>query len=299
MRKGTVTADQRKQAARATADKAKLLRIGLAAVQQIGFRAQRVAYKEFKAGRDPGVVVARIIRKEFLPVLTQSMVAAHVSGSRRSVLNTPKGLTLSLAGDPFAEAVESLNKWAAVTNAQMDALANTYGTDAIMVTEGFTNHANRKLMKVVGATISEGLHIAEAKMRLMTAFEELGMMPGNSFTLEGIFRTESAKAYSSGAFAMEQDSAIQEALWGYRYVTVGDNRVRDNHAGFDGVTLPKDNSFWDVNRPPNGWACRCECIPLFDELKQSKPRPVDMDGEMVTPQADSGFGVHFGKVMTA
>ena len=294
----TVTADQRKQAARATADKAKLLRIGLRAVQQVGFRAQRSAYREFKAGRDPGTIAARIIRKEFLPILTSAMAAAHVSGRRRAVLNAPKGLTLSLAGDPFLEAVESMTQRAAVTNAQMDALADTYGVYAIKVTETFTNHVNRKLIKVVGSATQEGLHIREAKHRLLTAFDELGMTPDNSFTLEGIFRTESAKAYSAGAYEIEQDEAIQGSLWGYRYVTVGDDRVRDRHVGFDGVTLSKSDSFWDVNRAPNGWACRCEPIPLFDEYKQSKPQAVDVDGKMVTPEADAGFGVHFGKVMT-
>jgi hypothetical protein len=41
------------------------------------------------------------------------------------------------------------------------------------------------------------------------------------------------------------------------YKTIGDGRVRDEHALLDGTTRPKTDSFWDTYYPPNGFRCRC------------------------------------------
>lgn len=42
-----------------------------------------------------------------------------------------------------------------------------------------------------------------------------------------------------------------------RYLTVGDNRVRDKHKQWDGLVLPFNHSFWNNHLPPNDWGCRC------------------------------------------
>ena len=76
---------------------------------------------------------------------------------------------------------------------------------------------------------------------------------------------------------------MQEILWGYKYVTVGDARVRADHQQFEGVTLPKDDKFWDTFTPPNGYQCRCMAIPIFSERPAVKPprniEPIDEDFE--------------------
>lgn len=41
------------------------------------------------------------------------------------------------------------------------------------------------------------------------------------------------------------------------YSTVGDGRVRPEHAALDGTTRPVNDSFWKKYYPPNGWNCRC------------------------------------------
>lgn len=41
------------------------------------------------------------------------------------------------------------------------------------------------------------------------------------------------------------------------YHTVGDGRVRPEHASLDGITRPVNDKFWSKYYPPNGWNCRC------------------------------------------
>lgn len=48
-----------------------------------------------------------------------------------------------------------------------------------------------------------------------------------------------------------------------QYRTAGDERVRDEHAALDGVTLPPSDKFWDRYLPPNGWNCRCQVVQVL------------------------------------
>lgn len=51
-----------------------------------------------------------------------------------------------------------------------------------------------------------------------------------------------------------------------RYETVGDDRVRDEHAAWDGIVKPVGDPFWNTRMPINSWRCRCRVIQL-DEGK--------------------------------
>lgn len=47
-----------------------------------------------------------------------------------------------------------------------------------------------------------------------------------------------------------------------QYRTAGDDRVREEHAALDGITLPPSDPFWDSYLPPNGWNCRCTTVQV-------------------------------------
>jgi SPP1 gp7 family putative phage head morphogenesis protein len=105
-----------------------------------------------------------------------------------------------------------------------------------------------------------------------------------------VFRTQTLLAYGAGKQDFENSPDVRDILWGYKYVTVGDDRVRPAHAAMEGTTSPKDDPFWARNNPPNGWACRCTAIPLYEPADTWKPPDrVVIDGQEVTPGADRGF----------
>ncbi len=47
--------------------------------------------------------------------------------------------------------------------------------------------------------------------------------------------------------------------WEYR--TVGDDKVRPEHAALNEVVLPANDPRWQKIYPPNGWGCRCYVVP--------------------------------------
>ncbi|MEO0628337.1 MAG: phage minor head protein, partial [Bacteroidota bacterium] len=64
-----------------------------------------------------------------------------------------------------------------------------------------------------------------------------------------------------------------------KYVTAGDERVRDSHAAIDGAIYPVGDPFWDTHTPPIDWRCRCILVQTDEDT-------VVKTG--VTPRA--GFG---------
>lgn len=72
-------------------------------------------------------------------------------------------------------------------------------------------------------------------------------------------------AYLRAEYDFAVTSAQMAAKWGdveagggrydLQYRTAGDERVREEHAAMNGITLPADDQFWKSYYPPNGWRC--------------------------------------------
>lgn len=52
-----------------------------------------------------------------------------------------------------------------------------------------------------------------------------------------------------------------------QYVAIGDELTRDDHESLNGIVLPINDPFWDINTPPNGYNCRCSVVEIsqFDD----------------------------------
>lgn len=96
-----------------------------------------------------------------------------------------------------------------------------------------------------------------------------------------------ARIYSGKWFEVEAEMAERQALaareWVdiqrekellpfLRYRTVGDARVREEHAGWEGTTLPVNHWWWNTHYPPNGYNCRCEVEQLAEAVVSDLPK---------------------------
>jgi SPP1 gp7 family putative phage head morphogenesis protein len=297
---GRVTDADREQAALHERERARLERLGVDAAARIGFRAQRAAQAARRAGREPWKAIRGELDRA-RPILTAAMVAAHLAGSRRSlVVADAKPIVLRL--DPFADtpyraAVKAVQDRLALDDEAIRELASQYDAMAGKVFASAADALERNIRERLVEATKVGEHVRGGKAAVAEAFQVAGLTPDNYFTTEAIFRTQTALAYGAGRWQADQDPAIQEVLWGYRYVTVGDDRVRAEHRGFEGVTLPKDDPFWATHWPPNGWGCRCVTISVFEPRKTVRPPAViDVDGKEVRPSVDKGFAFNPGVV---
>lgn len=88
---------------------------------------------------------------------------------------------------------------------------------------------------------------------------------------ENYLRAEYNAAISqsrSASMWMEIESN-SELLPMLTYSTVGDGRVRPEHAMLNNISRPVNDKFWDNYFPPNGWNCRCTTLQTDDTTKTS------------------------------
>lgn len=76
-----------------------------------------------------------------------------------------------------------------------------------------------------------------------------------------------------------------------KYSTVGDARVRPQHVERDGITLPVDDPWWNLNTPPLGFKCRCTIVRVPRSTSQRSSQ-ADLDG-LASPAP--GFGHNAAK----
>jgi len=82
----------------------------------------------------------------------------------------------------------------------------------------------------------------------------------DSQRLKLIFDVNTRQAYAAGQWQNIEDAKATHPY--IRYITKGDDRVRDEHAAWDGVTLPVDDPFWNTHTPPCGYRCRCRITTM-------------------------------------
>jgi len=78
-------------------------------------------------------------------------------------------------------------------------------------------------------------------------------------------QAEHGNAIASGQSAATWHSYQRNGISVITFITAGDNRVRSEHAAYDGLTLNINDPFWDTHMTPLGWGCRCDTQPGDEE----------------------------------
>lgn len=291
MAAGPVSRTERQLAHSMSRDAAQFERRSVVAATKLGFKLMQSIIPAFRR-RDPAVLEkVPVWFRRMEPVLADIMTVAYLQGMAAD--HKPRTLSLSV----HSKAIKALKVRLGVPPEMIRGIAATCKREAVSVLNKSSDLVERRLQTAILEVTKRGEHVRQGVKRLHGTFGKLGITPRNSFQLETIFRTQTQTAYSAGRWRTLQDPAVQEILWGYKLVTVGDDRVRDEHEPMDGTTLPKDDPYWDANWPPNGWACRCQTIGIYEERDHVvPPGEVEIEGKMVRPGADKGFQYNPGRL---
>lgn len=306
---GRVYDFERQQAIRQYMDAEYAVRIGMAAALSISRRALAEVVKAFRTGRSVGLAAQRSLR-ELDSLLTDAMVYARLRGYERAVKEAASGngaLRLAL-GEAYKRAIAFVRNRVLLPVSVIDDIEEKMNAHALRVLKEATPEIEKKLEETVALIHAKNLHVKAGVAELRKAWGDLGLTQSNRYQLEGLFRTQTQLAYAAGQEDYESQPEIQEVLWGYKYITAGDDRVRPEHMAIDGVTLPKEHQFWRKNRPPNGWSCRCQLIPLYRPRKEVEPpetvsilKKDRKTGETrwinLKPGAEEGFRISPGELL--
>lgn len=122
--------------------------------------------------------------------------------------------------------------------------------------------------------------------------EMAGQLDAASARAELLLRTHGFEAYASARHRAQFDPMSASGF--LKYVTEGDDRVRESHAALDGIILPKDDPFWATHYPPWDWGCRCQAI----EVEDNEVAQIAKDEESDPPDRRSVLTGHSQKMLS-
>lgn len=283
-----VSAQRRRQAILQAGDTRQAVQLGVAVGLRHSSAAVREALTAYRKTGDPAAAYkARWMR--VVDDMGRAMTLSRLRGLWRSRFITP-GIPVALASNVYEGAVQALRRRLKLPAAKLDAIEEQFRAHAFRVAQEVSAETERKLQRALIEITRRGEHVREGVKRLRAAFDAAGVTPANSFSVEATFRTQTSLAYAAGKIEAERGPDVEPILWGYEYVTVGDDRVRPNHAAMDGVRMPKDAAIWQTWYPPCGWACRCQVIAIYEPEELRPPQAeVEINGKRIKPGPDDGF----------
>lgn len=191
----------------------------------------------------------------------------------------------------FSEAIEFLRRRLNLTSEEWRAIWAEAGGVAAAAASRETSQMHREVLKAVLKAIEEGTTLAQFQeefAQLVAEHEsESSLFTGDlRARSQLVFRLHTMEAYAAGRW--EQAERIAELnpqiRYYWRYITVGDHRVRPQHKEWAGIILPRDHWFWRSHFPPNGFNCRCH-VQLITE------RDMRRRNWTVTPDTDPRLGI--------
>ena len=137
------------------------------------------------------------------------------------------------------------------------------------------------------AKLPEGANWDEAKNEIAAEISPFvgGDMKAARAKAEHTLRIHGFQAYAVARHQEQMETIDVFPYW--KYVTVGDSRVRPAHAALDGKILRADDDWWKTHYPPWDWGCRC-IVEALDE-EDAKAAGISTRAEMPTPGRSGSF----------
>jgi len=170
------------------------------------------------------------------------------------------GFSLKLPANGSANYLRSLTP---VTKDIYDGLSAQYKRDAFTIAGVTDRRLIEKVRDELADVMEKGGTRADFEKAVAKMTTEAGASQITAFTLDTVFTTNMQKAYSLGRYEQMTEPEVAEALPFWQYMTVGDDRVRPEHAVLDGFQARVQDPVWNKIYPPNGFNCRCIVIALL------------------------------------
>lgn len=183
----------------------------------------------------------------------QLMVAGRETGVVQLADNAPSPKPfLDL---PWADALEYFKARGLVKATDFETLLQDYAQRSAVARQLMLAQVQSEVMRHLADSIEQGGTFPEFAKQVNTLTDNLGLSRGKPSYLQMVFRTNVQSAYGAGRYKAMTNPVVANARPYVQYRTVGDARVRDEHAALDGKTYRTDDPVWERVAPPNGYNC--------------------------------------------
>jgi SPP1 gp7 family putative phage head morphogenesis protein len=197
---------------------------------------------------------------------------------------------------PNDDAADYIADLTPVTKEIFNGLTAQYKSAAFTLAAAADVRLIEKIRDALAQVAKDGGTAQDFEQAVNRITDDAGVAELNAFTLDTAFNTAMQKAYSLGRYEQMSDAATIDVLPVWQYWTVGDDRVRPEHAVLDGFAAHAQDPVWHKIYPPNGFNCRCSVIPL---LASEAPKDANEPGYARLPMLavlkvpQPGFGKVF------
>jgi SPP1 gp7 family putative phage head morphogenesis protein len=208
-------------------------------------------------------IVREVHRKtgKRVQLATSSRFHSHHRGVRfDDATDVTAGFSLNL---PATDAADYLRNLTPVTKATYDGLSAQYKRDAFTVAGVSDQRLIAKIRDELADVLQKGGSRQDFDAAVARLTSDAGVQEINAFLLDTVFSTNMQKAYSLGRYEQMTDPDVVDALPFWQYMTVGDDRVRPEHAVLDYFAARAQDPVWNKIYPPNGFNCRCIVVALL------------------------------------
>lgn len=251
-------------------DRERLIALATRQINRTGLAVLQAVYDAYRDNGHGLHVRVEQALLDFQLMMTSAMTATHLAGRLRSYGSLEKhtghdALIITASREAFEQAKLSLQQKAKVSAEQVAGIEQIYSPMSGQVMRNVDYIVEARARRAIHTATRERLHVRGAQALLRNELAKEGVTPRNSYLLKTVVRTQTQLAYGAGRWNANQDPAINKILWGYQYVTVGDDRVRPKHAALDNKKKPKGDPFWQTGWPPNGYNCRCSTLEIWND----------------------------------
>ena len=95
--------------------------------------------------------------------------------------------------------------------------------------------------------------------------------------LKTIYDTNMRVAYTQARYQQQSKDPINVYL---RYVSELKSTTRDSHAAMHGIIKHRDDPWWDINHPLNGWNCKCKTVAISKRIIEKRGYKVDTNDSL-------------------
>ena len=190
------------------------------------------------------------------------------------------GISFDVGGPEAAKRIRDLTP---VTRATFDGLQAHYQRDAFTLAGTSDLRLIERVRDALGDTAKNGGTVQDFTKAVNKLTTDASVENLSAFSLDTAFQTCMQKAYSAGRLDQMQEPHMIDAMPFWQYWTVGDLRVRPEHAVLDGFIASAVDPVWRKIYPPSGFNCRCSVVPLVAEEALSLCKDAADDGLMRLP----------------
>lgn len=203
---------------------------------------------------------------------------------------------IQIGSVPFTESIDHFREKLNISTRFYDDLRGDIHAKAFTVAGATKIDLLKDIRRGINDAITNGSTITDFRKVFDKAVQDHGWTykGKRGWRTRVIFDNNLRTAHMAGRWA--QIERTKETRPYLEYLTVGDSRVRPEHASWHNTVLLIDDPWWNTHYPPNGYGCRCTVRTLNDrqlnrENKQVSKAPLIQEEERINTRTGEIYGL--------